>query len=162
MLLTLAVAPARAGTLHGSVSLAHAAGSPREAVRDVVVWLEHVPEKTERQLTRPPFRLFRRRPKPPPLASMVEANLHFQPRVVAIAVGSRLVLRNQDEVWHGAFSVSPGHRFDLGKRAPGRGDTLRFDSTGVVALRCDIHPDMSAWVIVTPNHAFRRPDSAGG
>ena len=50
---------------------------------------------------------------------------------------------------------------ELGKRAPGAVDTLRFAKPGVVTLRCDIHPEMTGYVVVTPNHAFARADSAG-
>lgn len=161
-LATLAASPAAAGLLRGTLAFGHSPASARARPRDVVVWLEEVPEKTEHQLTRTPFRWFWRRRTPPTLPRIVERDLHYQPRVTALATGSVLLLRNQDRVWHGTFSVSPARAFDLGKRAPGRVDTLRFDSTGVVALRCDIHPEMSAFVIVTPNHAFTRPDANGG
>ena len=151
----------RRGPLRDSRGPDRARSGPGTRARDTVVWLEQVPEKTERQLTHKPFRWFRHRRVAPPLPQIVESGRAFEPHVLAIAAGSTLVIRNQDKVWHGAFSVSPTRAFDLGKRAPGKADTLAFDRPGVVALRCDIHPAMSAFVIVTPNHAFTRPDSAG-
>ncbi|HEY6194131.1 MAG TPA: carboxypeptidase regulatory-like domain-containing protein [Candidatus Eisenbacteria bacterium] len=161
LLVLLAAAPASAGALRGNVANGRTAEIRRERARDTVVWLEQVPEKTERQLTHTRFRWFRHRRVAPPLPQIVESGRMFEPHVIALAAGGTLVIRNQDKVWHGAFSVSPARAFDLGKRAPGRADTLTFDRPGVVALRCDIHPAMSAFVIVTPNHAFTRPDSAG-
>ncbi len=161
MLLALSASSAAAGALNGSVALGRSPDARRARARDTVIWLERVPEKTERQLSRPPSRWLRHRRPPPPLPLIIESGRRYQPHVIAITAGSALVIRNLDHVWHGPFSVSPARAFDLGKRAPGRADTLRFDSTGVVALRCDIHPAMSAFIVVTPNHAFTQPDSAG-
>ena len=90
-----------------------------------------------------------------------QAGLRFDPAVVSVVAGWPLVVRNQDEVWHGAFSVSPAGIFDLGKRPPGRTDSLKLASPGVVMVRCYIHPEMSATIVVTPNHARTRPDPRG-
>lgn len=155
---TIAARSAPAGTVRGSVSV----GTPPDPsrAREAVIWFEQVPRSTERQLARTRMRWFWQS-RSSPLPQIVEHDLRFQPRVLAVAAGSAVLLRNEDTVWHGVFSVSPQHAFDVGKRAPGAVDTLRFDSTGVVTLRCDIHPDMSTIVVVTPNHAFTRPDSSG-
>ena len=161
LLLAVWAARATAGELRGSVALGRSPQARGVRAGDTVVWLEQVPEKIEHQLTQSPPRWFRRRRPPPPLPLLVESGQRYLPHVIALAAGSALVIRNDDQVWHGVFSVSPMHAFELGKRPPGRADTLRFASAGVVALRCDIHPDMSAFVVVTPNHAFTRPDSAG-
>lgn len=159
LLLVLAAAPVPAGSIRGRLSLARPSGEPRANVRDAVVWIEQVPEKTERRLSHVPFRWFWQRRKPPAIARIVERGRRYQPYVTVITTGSALLLCNRDLVWHGPFSVSPVYPFDFGKRPPGRVDTLRFERSGVVMLRCDIHPDMAAYVIVTPNHAYSRPDS---
>jgi hypothetical protein len=85
----------------------------------------------------------------------------FKPRVLAVAAGSKVEIVNMDRVYHNAFSVSAAKRFDLGKYPPGRADTLEFERPGVINLHCEIHPDMLGFVVVTPNHAFTRPDSTG-
>jgi hypothetical protein len=162
ILLLLAATASAAGELAGSVSLDHSTAEPRTRVRDTVIWLEQVPEKTEQKLTRTPYHWFwKRRPPPPPLARAVQSGRCYHPHVIALAAGSAMVISNEDSVWHAPFSVSPARGFDLGKLEPGRADTVAFDSTGVVAVRCAIFPDMSMFVVVTPNHAFTRPDSAG-
>lgn len=150
-----------AGELRGSVSLGHSAEELHARVRDAVIWIEQVPTKTEQQLTRAPFRWFWERHQTPPLTRVVQSGRRYHPHVIPLSAGSRLVIRNEDDVWHGPFSVSPASGFDLGKLAPGRADTVSFDSSGVVAVRCDIFPDMSLFVVVTPNHAFTQPDSSG-
>lgn len=159
--LMLAAATASAGAVEGTVSWARSQRVPAPRVEDAVVWLESVPERTERQLTRPPFLWFWQRRVVPPLPRVVQAGRRYDPRVIALARGGSLVILNRDEVWHGTFSVSPAHRFELGKRPPGRADTVRFDRVGLVSLRCDIHPDMSAFVVITPNHAYAQPNAAG-
>src|SRR5262249_34673574 len=123
---------------------------------------EQVPDKVERRLVSGGRRWFWQHTRPPRAASTVlEVGRRFDPRVLVVAAGDPVVFRNADTVWHGAFSVSKGSGFELGKRAPGSVDTVRFERPGVVALRCDIHPEMSAFLVVTPNHAFARPEADG-
>jgi hypothetical protein len=158
--LLLASAPVSAGTLRGSLLLP--AGTPRALLEDAVVWLERIPERTERLLAHGrPASFFRYRVPPAPDPRLVARDLRYEPRVVVVAAGDSLEIRNEDHVWHGTFSVSPEHAFEIGKRPPGAADTVRFLQPGLIQVRCDIHPDMSATVFVTPNHAFARTDSAG-
>ena len=161
MVLALLVAPSRTlgGALKGTCALrasgtAHASGT--------VVWLEQVPAKVEERIVRGPIRWFwQRKPPPPPLPELALRNGRFQPDHAAAVVGAPVLMRNADRQWHGVFSVTPGLGFDLGKRAPGRVDTLRFAHPGTVNVRCDIHPEESAWLLIVPNHAFVRVDSLG-
>ena len=139
------------GLLRGTVAVP---GASRP--QDAVVWLERAPAVA------PPSRSTKSVVADrPPLASIVTRNEQFDPRFVVLAAGDTLEFRNEDHVWHGPFSVSPVQRFELGKQAPGHVDSLAFTSPGQVQVRCDIHPDMSATVLVLPNHLFARPDSAG-
>ena len=155
-LLALIAARSSAGTLRGVVSLPKS-----ERAQDTVVWLEQIPDRAEQQLVRPPRHWPFQHPPTPPLPVIVEAGRRYQPHILAIAAGSHVVLKNKDDVWHGTFSVSPALTFDLGKRPPGHEDTLGFPLPGLVALRCDIHPAMSAFVMVAPNHAFTRAEADG-
>jgi plastocyanin len=140
------------GTLRGTLAV------PRSwRAQDAVVWLETVPESTgsvraSRRATPGSERRF---------PSIVAKDQRFDPRLIVIAAGDTLLFRNADRVWHGPFSVSPGNPFDRGKRAPGQLDSLTFATPGEVQVRCDIHPEMSATVLVVPNRAFTRPDAAG-
>jgi hypothetical protein len=157
-LLTL-TARTQAGVLQGSVVNS---GDPALArPGDAVVWVEEIPERAERRLTRKPYHWFWQSRTSPRLPRLVQAGRRFTPRVLAVASGGAIVIRNHDGVWHGTFSVSPAAPLELGKRAPGSVDTVRFATPGIVAVRCDIHPDESAFVVVTPNHAFARPDGTG-
>ncbi len=141
-------------------------GKPVE-IAEAVVWVERIPERTEQQLASGPRLWFWQRllgfkaPAPPPPPHVIEVGRRFLPRVTAAPARSRIVFHNRDQVWHGIFSVTPGNRFELGKRAPGRVDTLRAGGAGIVQLRCDIHPDMTGWLVLTPNRAYTRPDARG-
>ena len=160
-LATAAVTTATAaGVLRGELSFA----GPRVRGRhfdDAVVWIEQVPETVERKLVKGGFRLPWKKPPPVHVPTLVETGHHYEPRVSVLTVASPIEVRNQDKVWHGTFSVTPGGTFDLGKRAPGSIDTLRFAKPGLFAMRCDIHPEMSGWIAVTPNHAYARVDESG-
>jgi hypothetical protein len=95
------------------------------------------------------------------MASVVQRNRQFFPRVTAVPVGSTVRFYNRDNVYHNVFSVSPAKRFDLGKYPPNAINQITFTRPGVVNLFCDIHPSMAAWVIVVPTRLFVRPAADG-
>jgi len=168
--IALAAWPASAGGIRGTVLLSpeaasasrrndrHALVHAQQGVTDAVIYLEHVPDNVERRLTGHHWFLPYRNP---PMAIIVQSQMHFIPRVLPITAGSSIRFENEDRVYHNAFSVSAAKRFDLGKHPPGRVDTVTFERTGVVNLHCEIHPEMVGYVVVVPNHAFTRPDSLG-
>jgi len=141
------------GMLRGTLVVPNAARP-----QDAVVWLEKAPDPAP--VTRGTRNVGAAVVRPP-LPSLVTRNQRFAPRLIVLAAGDTLTFRNEDRVWHGPFSVSPGRRFELGKQAPGHVDSLAFPNPGQVQVRCDIHPEMSATVLVLPNHAFARPNAAG-
>jgi hypothetical protein len=85
----------------------------------------------------------------------------LRPRLVAAVAGDTLRFLNRDAVWHGLFSVSPLASFDLGKRAPGGAARTPLPRPGSFTVRCDIHGEESATVLVLSNHAWARSDSTG-
>lgn len=78
------------------------------------------------------------------------------PHVALARVGQRVEFPNEDDVFHNLFSLSPEHRFSLGRYPPGDTKTNTFESPGVVRLFCDIHAEMAGVILVvaTP-HAAR-------
>jgi hypothetical protein len=171
VLTSLLATPAAAGKIHGTLSMspgalaaarrggAATAHAVQRGAADAVIYLERIHERDEKKLARSGFLFFRGGSRRPP--RLVQVNKSFQPHVLSVAAGTSVVFQNMDRVYHNAFSVSPAKRFDLGKYPPGRSDTVRFDRPGVVNLHCDIHAGMLGFVVVTPNHAFTRPDSTG-
>jgi len=132
----------------------------QQGVTEAVIYLEKVPAQVERRLTSSGLWFFRKASRPR-VVHVIQMNRRFTPRVLAIAAGTKVAFQNLDVVYHSAFSVSAAKRFDLGRYPPGDCDTLAFDRAGVINLHCDIHPDMLGYIVVTPNHAFTRPDPLG-
>jgi hypothetical protein len=133
---------------------------PQPGVKEGVVWVEAIPGRLELKLATPPKRWFVLATQPP-LPSVCERTDRFDPRVLAVPAGASVEFANRDRLYHSMFSVSGAKRFDLGKMAPGRRDTLEFRRAGVINLHCEIHPEAAGFLVVTPNHAFARPNAAG-
>jgi plastocyanin len=125
--------------------------APRGAVNDAVLWIERIPASAESALALSP------QPRP----KLAQKDQCFMPRVVSVAAGSAVDFPNQDPIYHNVFSVSTTRRFDLGKYPKGQSRAVTFPKVGIVNVYCDIHSDMAAFVIVTPNHAYTQPASDG-
>src|SRR5579871_3363808 len=105
----------------------------------VVVWLEPVTKAPE---------------TPPATATMAHRNKTFLPDVVAVRAGSKVRFPNQDPFFHNAFSNYDGERFDIGLHPPGSAREVTFHRPGVVRLFCNIHPTMSAVIVVVDTPWF--------
>jgi plastocyanin len=141
-------------------ALSAAAILAQRGIPDAVVWVEAIPEKSERKLSKGPwYRFWAEKPKK--FRTIVQAKQRFTPRIMVAPVGTPVEFRNLDTVYHNVFSVSAALHFDLGRYKPGKRDTVVFDRAGVTNLHCDIHPDEIGFVVVVPNNAYARPDSLG-
>ncbi|HWP59823.1 MAG TPA: carboxypeptidase regulatory-like domain-containing protein [Candidatus Acidoferrales bacterium] len=79
----------------------------------------------------------------------------FVPHVQVASVGQWLVLKNTDPILHTAHALFTGQpQFNVGLY-PGKVSRKPLVSTGVTKIVCEIHPWMSAYVVVTehPYHA---------
>ena len=73
----------------------------------------------------------------------------FVPYVSVLRPGDSVVFRNSDGTRHHVYSFSAAKAFEQ-LLAPGdRGAPLRMDRTGLVAVGCNIHDHMRAWLVVT-------------
>jgi plastocyanin len=84
----------------------------------------------------------------PQTASMAHQHKTFVPHVVAIRTGSKVRFPNLDPFFHNAFSNYEGEIFDIGLHRPGSSREVTFRRPGVVRLFCNIHPTMSAVIVV--------------
>lgn len=82
-------------------------------------------------------------------AEMVQEDLLFVPFVLPVRKGASVNFPNKDKVRHHVYSFSKPKRFEL--KLYGGDDTrsVVFGETGIVALGCNIHDDMLAYVVVT-------------
>lgn len=131
-----------AGTIHGKVS-----GVSGESV----VYVEAIAGKTF--------------PAPAQHALIDQKGLMFVPHIIAIQQGTTVDFLNSDSVAHNVFWISIsgnkklGH--NLGTWPKGQKQGFKFDNPGVVPLLCNVHPEMSSYVIVSPTPYFAETDKSG-
>ena len=68
--------------------------------------------------------------------------------------GTTIDFPNGDPIFHSAFSTYGGQIFDLGLYAPGTSRSVRFRRPGIVRVFCNIHPSMSAVILVLSTPYF--------
>jgi len=78
-----------------------------------------------------------------------------------VTKGSTVDFPNLDPWFHNVFSLFNGKRFDLGLYEAGTTRTVHFDREGISYIFCNIHPEMSAVVVVLPSSYFAVPDKQG-
>jgi len=142
--LSLAAPPAGAGTVRGLVEVLEKKGRRAADVSDVVVWVEGP------------------RVRPSPVrATMTMRNKTFEPRLLVVPVGGTVAFPNEDPILHNAFSLSPENRFDLDLYKKPTSRSYTFERPGIVRVYCNIHPQMSALVVVVANPFWGRADANG-
>jgi hypothetical protein len=77
-----------------------------------------------------------------------QKNKAFEPHLLAVTKGSSVDFPNLDPWFHNVFSLFDGKKFDLGLYEAGTTRTVHFDREGVSYIFCNIHPEMSAVVVV--------------
>jgi len=77
-----------------------------------------------------------------------------------VIVGTTVAFPNSDEIRHNVFSPGPP-RFDLGTYPQKTTKFHLFDTPGVWTLLCNVHAEMSAYVVVTETPYFARTDKDG-
>ncbi|MDX2222285.1 MAG: hypothetical protein SFV21_06025 [Rhodospirillaceae bacterium] len=94
-------------------------------------------------------------------ATMVQENQQFVPFVLPVQVGTTVDFPNLDPFRHHVYSFSAAKRFELKLYSGGETQTVLFDTPGPVALGCNIHDNMLAYVYVTPTPFFAKTDAQG-
>ncbi len=142
LLLATACMVAQGGTINGTVS-----GGKGIAV----VYVEAVPGKTL--------------PLPSKPYEMNQKSLLFQPHILAAPVGATVEFLNSDNVAHNIFwpavngNKKLGH--NLGTWPTGQKRAFKFDTPGIVPLLCNVHAEMSGYIIVTPTPLYAESDDSG-
>ena len=129
--------PAAAGTVTGKVELIEKGGRRASGLSDVIVYVEGPKAKGK-----------------PERVTMAMKDKAFRPRVAAVSAGGVVEFPNQDPIFHNVFSVSGANRFDLDLYKRPRSGSWTFSAPGVARVYCNIHPQMSAVVLVRDNPYF--------
>jgi plastocyanin len=102
-----------------------------------------------------------RAPKPNGRYVVSQQNLQFHPFMTIVPVGADVSFPNLDPTKHHVYSFSAPKRFELKLFAKDQSRTVHFDKAGVVALGCNIHDQMSAFIVVTDSAWTTRTSSQG-
>ena len=89
-------------------------------------------------------------------AVMDQKNRMFVPHVLPVQTGTAVSFPNSDDVRHHVYSFSPAKPFQLPlyKGTPANPEV--FDRAGVVTLGCNIHDQMSAFIVIVDTPYFDR------
>ena len=92
---------------------------------------------------------------------MAQQNIAFAPHLLIVPVGAVVKFPNFDQVRHHVYSFSTPKKFEL--KLYGRDETksVQFDKPGVVAIGCNIHDSMSAFIFVSATPYVAITDAAG-
>jgi plastocyanin len=116
-----------------------------------VVYVEAVPGKTF--------------PAPAKPLQMDQKSLLFQPHLLVAPVGATVEFLNSDKVAHNIFwpAISGNKKLghNLGTWPTGEKQAFKFETPGIVPLLCNVHPEMSGYVIVTPTPFYAETDASG-
>jgi plastocyanin len=142
VLLMTAFVTSQAGTISGKVS-----GVTGESV----VYVDTIQGKTFPAPTQQPV--------------IDQKGLMFQPHILAVQQGTTVEFLNSDSVAHNVFWISVGGNkklgHNLGTWPKGEKRPFKFDNPGAVPLLCNVHPEMSGYVVVAPTPYFATTDKSG-
>ncbi len=97
----------------------------------------------------------------PVKASIEQKNKRFTPHVLVVPVGSTVDFPNRDDLFHNVFAEYDAKKFDLGMFGKGqtRGET--FKKPGMVSVLCNVHSNMSAFIMVVDTPYFAKTNAKG-
>jgi hypothetical protein len=81
---------------------------------------------------------------------------------MAIPVGSTVDFPNEDPIFHNIFSLSRPEPFDLGLYRAGASKSRIFSQPAGYRIFCNIHPQMTAVILVVPTSWIAEADASGG
>jgi len=94
-----------------------------------------------------------------------QRKMAFIPHVVAVQQGTPVEFLNSDPVGHNVYwpSISGNKKLshNLGTWPKGEKKPFQFNDLGVASLLCNVHPEMSGYVVVVPTPYFAVTDKDG-
>ena len=90
-----------------------------------------------------------------------QKNLAFVPYLEVFRPGDEVVFRNSDSTRHHVYSFSPVRTFDFVLAPHESSPPQRLDQAGVVAVGCNIHDQMVAYLYVSEAPWSARTDAGG-
>jgi plastocyanin len=94
-----------------------------------------------------------------------QRKMTFSPHVVVVLQGTTVDFLNSDPVGHNVYwpAVSGNKKLahNLGTWPRGEKKPFQFNDLGVASLLCNVHPEMSGYVVVAPTPYFAVTDKDG-
>ncbi len=94
-----------------------------------------------------------------------QKKMSFIPHIVAVQQGTTVDFLNSDSVGHNVYwpSISGNKKLahNLGTWPKGDKKSFQFNDPGVASLLCNVHPEMSGYVVVSPTPYFAVTDKDG-
>jgi plastocyanin len=94
-----------------------------------------------------------------------QRKMSFIPHVAAIQQGTTVDFLNSDSVGHNVYwpSISGNKKLshNLGTWPKGEKKPFQFNDLGTASLLCNVHPEMSGYVVVVPTPYFAVTDKDG-
>ena len=142
----LAAGAVRAGEIKGKVSV-----QGIKSAENIAVYVDALPGKT--------FEV----PKEHPVID--QRKMTFVPHVTVVQQGTTVDFLNSDPVGHNVYwpSVSGNKKLahNMGTWPKGDKKPFQFNDLGVASLLCNVHPEMSGYVVVAPTPYFAVTDKDG-
>lgn len=92
---------------------------------------------------------------------MRQEDLTFDPYILVVPVGADVVFPNLDRVRHHVYSFSKGNRFELKLYGKEEARSVAFENPGIVAIGCNIHDEMVAYIRVVDSVAYGKTNAKG-
>lgn len=135
----------RGPAVSGKIVVLDKGNKPSTDVGRAVVWLEAAVAA----------------PVAPTTAQIVTSDKEFKPRVVVVPIGSTVAFPNSDGFDHNVFSLSQEGPFDLGLYGRGTAKSTQFPRPGIIRVYCNVHAQMSAFVVVRDSPWYAQPSGDG-
>ncbi|HHT9146766.1 MAG TPA: hypothetical protein ACFYD4_14015 [Candidatus Wunengus sp. YC61] len=130
------------GTINGTVKAKKA-----KYLRDTLVYIENVTNSFE---------------PPQEHAVMDQKNMAFIPHILPLLKGTTVDFLNSDMVQHNVYSPDAvADNVNLGTWLEGEVRPYTFNKLGVASMRCNVHVDMLAYVLVLQNPYFAKVNNDG-
>jgi len=141
-----APAALQAGTIKGKVT-----AQGMKSAADIAVYVEAIPGKTFDAPAQHPV--------------VDQKKMTFIPHVIVVLKGTTVDFLNSDPVGHNVYwpNISGNKKLahNMGTWPQGVKKSFTFNDLGVASLLCNVHPEMSGYIVVAPTPYFAVTDKEG-
>jgi hypothetical protein len=86
----------------------------------------------------------------------------YLPHLLVVVQGQKVIFQSEDPELHNVYARGPKRMAFNDAILPKMKTEKVLGDLGPIHLTCNIHKEMSAWVLVLQNPYFTKPDKSGG